>query len=126
MTPSTSNFTLSQPRLLLMLEGAALLIAAILLYAHLGGGLVIFILLLFVPDVSMIGYLINTTIGATIYNAVHSLILPLALGLIGLSLNNSTILQITCIWMAHIGLDRAVGYGLKYAVSFKDTHINRV
>jgi hypothetical protein len=30
------------------------------------------------------------------------------------------------IWLAHIGIDRALGYGLKYASGFGFTHLGRI
>ncbi|KKB35215.1 hypothetical protein QY97_01956 [Bacillus thermotolerans] len=36
------------------------------------------------------------------------------------------VLAVGLIWSAHIGMDRAIGYGLKYSTHFKDTHLNRV
>jgi hypothetical protein len=30
------------------------------------------------------------------------------------------------IWLAHIGMDRMLGYGLKYSGGFKDTHLGRL
>ena len=51
---------------------------------------------------------------------------PLVLGAIGASLNQPLIGQLALIWIAHIGLDRAIGYGLKYASGFKETHLARV
>ncbi len=125
-TSAQKTFTLSQPRLLLALEGLSLFVGSILIYAYLGGGWLPFIALLLVPDVSMVGYLVNKQLGATVYNIVHTISLPLALGLTGLALNEVNIMLIASIWMAHIGMDRTAGYGLKYAVSFKETHLNRV
>jgi hypothetical protein len=37
-----------------------------------------------------------------------------------------TILLIAMIWLAHIGFDRALGYGLKYASGFGFTHLGRI
>lgn len=33
---------------------------------------------------------------------------------------------VALIWLLHIGFDRAIGYGLKYPSSFKETHLGRV
>ena len=113
-------------RSLLRLEGAAVLTAAIALYAHLGGSGLAFALLLFAPDVSMIGYLRGPALGAVVYNAAHVYAGPLALGVIGLLLGWLPGVQLALIWAAHIGLDRTLGYGLKYATGFKDTHLGQL
>jgi hypothetical protein len=113
-----------RPQTLLRLEGAAVFAAAIALYAHLGGNGLAFALLLFVPDVSMIGYLRGPAVGAAVYNAGHFSAGPLALGVISLLLGWLPGVQLALIWGAHIGLDRTLGYGLKFASDFKDTHLN--
>ena len=130
MTTLTS--TTSQPapsRLthgLLRLEGTAFFIAMIALYARLGGSGLAFALLLFVPDVSMIGYLRGPVLGAAVYNAAHVYAGPLAVGVIGLLLGWLPGVQLALIWGAHIGLDRTLGYGLKEPTGFKDTHLSRL
>ena len=35
-------------------------------------------------------------------------------------------IKLGLIWLAHIGMDRAIGYGLKYPTNHKDTHLQRV
>jgi len=82
--------------------------------------------LFFVPDVSMIGYVINPRIGAALYNVVHAYVLPGAVGLIGLWLADAVLVSLSLIWFAHIGFDRVLGFGLKYPTVFKDTHLQRV
>lgn len=114
------------PRILLHLEGAAVFITALVLYAQSGLSWWWFILLLFAPDVSMIGYLRNETIGSLCYNVIHTYVLPVALGLIAWWLNFELGWQLAIIWLAHIGLDRFVGYGLKYPENFKTTHFSKV
>ena len=116
---------MSRPRIWLHLEGLAALIGLIALYAHLSGDWLLFIVLLFVPDISMVGYLVNKSVGATVYNIGHFVGLPLALAGIGIASGQTLVVAIALIWMAHIALDRAVGYGFKYATDFKDTHMQR-
>ena len=117
---------LSMPNILLRLEGLVLLVGAVALYAHLGGSAIVFIALLFVPDVSMVGYLRNPRTGSLVYNAVHTYLLPALLAALSLAFNLPVGLQIALIWFAHIGMDRIVGFGLKYPTEFKDTHFQRV
>lgn len=118
--------TLSLPNMLLRLEGLTVFIAAILLYANQQGSALAFILLILVPDVSMIGYKYNIRVGSIVYNTAHTYALPALLAGLGLVLNAPIALQIALIWFAHIGIDRTVGYGLKYPTDFKDTHLQRV
>ncbi len=110
---------------LLRLEGLAVLIGAIALYAAQYGDWLAFILLLFVPDLSMIGYGRGSSTGAALYNAAHTYLAPALLAAIGMLASMPLLLQIALIWAAHIGMDRALGYGLKYG-AFKDTHLGRV
>lgn len=74
----------------------------------------------------MIGYVKNTKIGAILYNMIHTYSLSVLLILVSLLLSNLTLLSIGFIWTAHIGMDRAVGFGLKYPADFKDTHLQRL
>ena len=114
------------PRILLHLEGAAVLITALIFYSQNGYSWWLFALLLMAPDLSAIGYLHSQTIGSLCYNAVHTYVLPIALTVLSLLLNWELGLQLALIWLAHIGMDRLVGYGLKYPDGFKITHFNKV
>jgi Domain of unknown function (DUF4260) len=113
-------------RILLRLEGLALLAGMILIYALRGGPWWMFALLLLVPDVSLAAYLAGPGTGAIIYNAVHSTLLPAALAALGLVLGAPLMVSLAIIWLAHIGMDRAVGYGLKYEAGFGFTHLGRI
>lgn len=117
---------MSLPRVLLRLEGLAVLGGAITLYGYQGYSWLAFAVFLLSPDVAMVGYALNPRLGALAYNVMHTSVLPISLGLVSFSLGSSLGLQLALIWLAHIGLDRAIGYGLKYESSFKDTHLNRV
>jgi hypothetical protein len=112
------------PRPLLHLEGAAVFIASLRFYQHHHGSWLLFILLFLAPDLSMLGYIFNPRVGAITYNAVHTYVCPLALG--GYALWNGQHLPLlwALIWIAHIGFDRMLGFGLKYPSRFKDTHLS--
>ncbi|NVO18016.1 MAG: DUF4260 domain-containing protein [Rhodoplanes sp.] len=114
------------PRLLLRLEGAAAFAGALVAYQWLGGSWLWFAGLFLVPDLSMLGYLAGPRPGAIAYNVVHTYLGPALLALAGLLLGSTTALQVAAIWAAHIGLDRALGYGLKYRTAFADTHLGRL
>lgn len=118
--------TLSTPNLLVRLEYAAATAALLAVYAHLGFNGWVFLLAFLLPDLAALGYLANTTLGAGLYNLAHTLTLPLLFGALALALNSSVALAAALIWATHITMDRAVGYGLKYATSFKDTHMDRL
>jgi hypothetical protein len=111
---------------MLRLEGAAVLLAAVLLYARQDYGWLLFALLFLAPDLAIIPYALNQRLGRLIYNVAHTYTFPLLLALAGLLLPNTLALQLALIWFAHIGMDRLVGYGLKYPDSFKETHLQRV
>lgn len=115
-----------RPGVLLRLEGGAALAAALVLYAHYNGSWLVFALLILAPDLGALGYLAGVPLGAALYNAVHNYVLPLALAAFGLFGHNPLALQLALIWIAHIGGDRLLGFGLKYPTDFKDTHLNRV
>lgn len=75
--------------------------------------------MLFVPDVSMIGYVVSNKAGAFIYNAFHTYRVSLGTVMCGFLLSNRAVLAVGIIWTAHIGMDRMLGYGLKYATTSK-------
>jgi hypothetical protein len=114
------------PRILLRLEGAILLASATAVYLHMGYSWWMFFALILLPDVSMLGYLVNARIGALIYNAVHSLAGPAMLAGYGFVLGGPFVVSLAMIWVAHIGMDRALGYGLKYSTGFADTHLGQL
>ena len=116
----------SRPAVLLRAEGAAMLLTSVMLYWVSGGSWLLFALLLLVPDLSMLGYLAGPRVGATVYNVFHAYPLPAALGAFGLLGGSPLALAVALVWFAHIGMDRLVGYGLKYPTEFKDTHLGRV
>ena len=114
------------PRALLRLEGAVTLTLALSAYAHLGGRWGWFAALFLIPDLSLLGYLANARVGAVAYNAAHSYVGPALLALVALKVGAPSWLLGVAIWVAHVGFDRAMGYGLKYATAFGDTHLGRV
>jgi hypothetical protein len=99
------------------------LILSVLLYWRFGQNWWIFFGLLLTPDLSMLPYLANPRIGSVSYNVVHSYFLPLALAAASIVAKNAGMLPYLYIWTAHIGLDRSLGYGLKYPARFADTHL---
>ena len=121
-----TDLALARPRVLLRLEGAAVLALAVAGYRAGGGNWWLFALLLLALDVAALGYLAGNRVGAATYNLVHTYVLPLALLGYGLWGGSPLALSLALIWLAHIGMDRTVGYGLKYPTGAKDTHLGRV
>jgi hypothetical protein len=114
------------PRLLLRLEGLTLFILGTAAFSQTGLSWWLYAIVFFVPDLSFAGYMAGSRTGAAIYNAAHTILGPAALLGVGLMLNAPIFLGIAAIWAAHIGFDRMLGYGLKYATAFGDTHLGRI
>jgi hypothetical protein len=115
----------SKPGWLLRAEGAVILTVSFAAYRQLNGNWPLFLLLFLWPDIFMLGYLLNVRVGAALYNLAHTTTGPLVLGAIAAFQNWRHALLFALIWMAHIGFDRMLGYGLKYPTFFKDTHLQR-
>jgi Domain of unknown function (DUF4260) len=124
--PSTAaGFVTGGVRTLLRLEGLAAFAAALAIYAHGGFSWAAFALFFLAPDLSMLAYLAGPRAGAIGYNFVHTCALPLVLTLAGFAGGVPVAAAGGLIWIAHIGLDRLLGYGLKYPTAFGDTHLGR-
>ena len=113
-------------RTLLRLEGLTLFIGMTLLYGAWDGSWWVYAILFLVPDLSFAAYLAGPRAGAIVYNAAHSYMAPMTLNIVGFALASPLVLSIAMIWLAHIGFDRALGYGLKYSAGFGFTHLGRI
>jgi len=111
---------------ILRLEGLALLAVALLLYRNTHASWLLFAGLFLLPDISFAGYLFGPRIGALAYNTAHSTLGPLIVAALDLAWPSPHSLTIALIWLAHVGFDRALGYGLKKASGFRDTHLGRI
>jgi hypothetical protein len=118
-----AGFASGGVRAVLRLEGAAAFAVAVALYAHAGFSWLLFALLLLAPDLAMLAYLTGPRAGAFVYNLAHTYALALPLALAGFFLGSALASTFALIWVAHIGLDRMLGYGLKYQSGFGDTHL---
>ncbi len=110
-------------RFLLRVEGLAAAAVAAVLYARSGASWWLFAALWLTPDLSMLGYLISPCRGARIYNAFHTYTLPVVLGLSAWLLHAHGLVAFALVWINHIGVDRVLGYGLKYSNGFGWTHL---
>jgi Domain of unknown function (DUF4260) len=110
----------------LRLEGAAAFIAGLALYGWLGGPWLLVVPLLLLPDLSAVGYLRGPRLGAVTYNVVHNWALGLAVLGVGSATAIAPIAIAGAVLVAHVGMDRAAGYGLKLSTSFHDTHLGRI
>lgn len=108
------------------LEGIVVFLFCLYFYNQLESSWLMFVLLWIVPDVSMVGYLKNSKLGAMTYNLAHNFIASLLLVALGIFLENSIIISLGIIWTSHVALDRFLGFGLKYENSFKETHVQKL
>ena len=110
----------------LRLEGLAAFVAGLALYGSFGGNWLLVIPLLLLPDVSAAGYLANPRVGAAIYNIAHNWAPGIVVLGLGFALAVPAIQLVGAILIAHVGMDRAAGYGLKLPTAFGDTHLGRI
>lgn len=117
---------MTRPTLLLRLEGLAALVAAVWGYALLGASWGWFAALLLAPDLSAVGYLRGPRVGAAVYNVAHTYAAPALLALASHLAGWAFGLPVALVWVAHIGVDRALGYGLKLPDGFHQTHLGPI
>lgn len=119
-----SGATPAGVRALLRAEGALACVLALYAYHRLGAPWGRFALLVLLPDLSMLGYLAGPRVGAALYNLGHSTVtVAVACGLAGWA-GAAWAMPVAAVWVAHIGFDRALGYGLKYRQGFRATHLS--
>jgi hypothetical protein len=104
-------------------EGAATFAAGLAGFLFLGLPWWAFALLLIVPDVSMVGYLRGPRVGAILYNVVHDLATGVAVAGLGLAIGSVPVAAAGAVLVAHSGMDRIAGYGLKFPDAFQNTHL---
>ncbi len=121
-----SGHVVGIPRTMLRLEGAAVFAVSLYAYGARDASWFALPFALFLPDLFMVGYLSSTRLGATLYNLGHTYVVPALLALASLPTHAWTLLTVACVWTAHIGMDRALGYGLKYPDAFTNTHLGRI
>ena len=111
---------------ILRAEALALSVAGVLLYLQLNGHGLWLLPLLLAPDLSMVGYLAGPRLGAITYNAVHNLVAALLLLGVGWFAAIAPLALLGAVLIAHVGMDRTLGYGLKLPTDFRDTHLGHI
>jgi hypothetical protein len=115
-----------QARAWLRLEGLAALVAGIVIYLRLGADLIWLVPALLAVDISVAGYLRGPRVGALTYNLFHNWATGLVVLGAGLAASLPIVALVGSVLIAHVGMDRAVGYGLKLTTGFVDTHLGRI
>jgi Domain of unknown function (DUF4260) len=122
-----SGYVVGVPLRILRSEGLVLFAAALATYfTALDESVWLVPLLLFAPDLFMVGYARSARAGAALYNLAHSYPAPAVLGAVALAASSSLWQAVALVWFAHIGMDRGLGYGLKYDGSFQQTHLGEI
>lgn len=111
---------------ILRIEGFFFLMFAAALYYFIGASWWLFVGVLFVPDISMVGYMKDAWMGAVVYNIGHTYLFPFTLFIIGSVFDVPILLPLSLIWISHISMDRALGFGLKYTDGFRHTHLGKI
>jgi len=111
---------------ILRAESLAIFVAGVLLYLQLNGPGLWLLPLLLAPDLSLVGYLAGPRVGAVTYNLAHNLVTALGLLAVGWFVPVAPLALAGAVLIAHVGMDRSLGYGLKLPTDFKDTHLGRI
>jgi hypothetical protein len=111
---------------LIKLEEAVMFVACLVIFPQLGLSWWWFAGCILLPDIGMIGYLVNNKTGAYLYNLFHHKAIAIVIGLIGVMVGNTWLEFIGLILFAHASMDRMLGYGLKYEEGFRFTHLGEI
>jgi Domain of unknown function (DUF4260) len=112
--------------IILRSEQVAVFATGVVVWLANGGSPLLLIPAWLAVDLSMIGYLAGPRVGSITYNAAHNLVLPLALVGLGWWTDTAWLVLAAAVFITHLGLDRALGYGLKLPTDFRDTHLGRI
>jgi hypothetical protein len=124
--PRTSGTVTGVPRRWLRLEAAVLLGGSLIAYSATGQPWWLVPATILVPDLLAMGYLGDTRLGARLVNVAHSTVLPAAAVGFGWWQGRPLVLALGLVWLAHIGADRLLGYGLKYDDNLQHTHLGQL
>lgn len=120
--PVTTSVPLWTPPPLLRSEGPVASLIALLANVSLDGLLRLLLVLALPPDLSIYGYLVRNRFGRLTDDVIHTYTALLILGTTAWLMDFRLLLLVALVWVGHIGADRMVGYGLKHATGFNDTH----
>src|SRR5688500_12313519 len=112
---------------LLRCEGAAVFAVCVAIYLRIHAPPLPYAALILLPDVTIAAYLFGRETGAVAYNLAHTYAFPLVIAGAGMWTQWNWPLPVALVWVMHIGIDRLLGYGMKYpGARFDDTHLQRV
>lgn len=111
---------------ILRAESIAIFLTGVVVYLQLNGNALWLLPLLLAPDLSMIGYLGGPRLGAITYNVGHNLVTALVVLAAGWFAAVAPLALAGAVLVAHVGMDRSLGYGLKLPTDFRDTHLGRI
>lgn len=111
---------------LLKLEELVMFLFSIFLFSFLDYPWWIYLLLILTPDIGMIGYAVNTRIGALTYNLFHHKGIAILVGFLGYWWSIPELQLAGIILFGHASMDRIFGYGLKFPDNFKHTHLGQL
>ena len=111
---------------ILKIEELAMFILGVILFNQLNYEWWWFLVLILLPDIGMLGYIVNTKIGAIVYNIFHHKGLALCLYFFGIYTEIELLKLIGIILFAHASMDRIFGYGLKFSDAFTNTHLGSI
>ena len=111
---------------LLKLEDLAELLLAIFLFSKMNFAWWWFPALILLPDLSMLGYIVNAKVGAALYNFIHHKGVGILIVIVGFLASNEVLMLTGIILFGHSSMDRLFGYGLKYNDNFKHTHLGMI
>ena len=110
----------------IQLEELGLLLLGIYFFSLLNYQWWWFLVLILVPDFSMIGYVFGSKAGASSYNLFHHRGIAVLVYLAGIYFHQNEIQLAGVILFSHSSFDRMLGYGLKYETGFKYTHLGLI
>jgi hypothetical protein len=120
-----SGHVIGAPRVLRRAEGLAVAVAMGAVLWQIGPPWWLVVLGLVAPDLALAGKLAGPRVGAAVYNATHTYLGPLLLAGVWALGGGGMAGALAALWALHIGVDRALGFGLKYPSGFRDTHLGR-
>ncbi len=110
----------------LKIEEIGMFLLSVYLFSTLNFNWWWYLALFFVPDISFLGYVVNSKIGAITYNIFHHKAIAIVFYLAGIYSNNQVLQLVGIILFGHSSFDRVLGYGLKYNDNFNHTHLGKI